>query len=110
MQSYVLMIQTDPDDRYITESALTEIGASIPVKFINAISELGATISIIGEWNSASGRRLVDLDCERHARLRTSHSPGNRVGLVECASRCDSRRGKQAGHLGPSHYPVERSI
>lgn len=49
MQSYVLMIQTDPDDQYITESALTEISASIPVRFINAISELGATISIIGE-------------------------------------------------------------
>jgi CheY-like chemotaxis protein len=49
MQSYVLMIQTDPDDQYITESALTEIGASIPVRFISSVAELGDTITSTGE-------------------------------------------------------------
>lgn len=40
MQSYVLMLQTDPDDKYLTESALAETGNNVPVKFIGNIDEL----------------------------------------------------------------------
>ncbi len=38
--SYVLMLQTDADDREITESALAEMEFSVPVKFLNNIEEL----------------------------------------------------------------------
>jgi DNA-binding NarL/FixJ family response regulator len=40
METYVLMLQTDPDDQYITESALAEIQYTVPVKFISGIHEL----------------------------------------------------------------------
>jgi CheY-like chemotaxis protein len=43
------MMQTDADDRYITESTIREIGASVPVKFIASPDELDALIEQSGE-------------------------------------------------------------
>jgi response regulator RpfG family c-di-GMP phosphodiesterase len=40
MEQYVLMIQTDPDDKYLTESSLSEMDNPVPVKFIENIEEL----------------------------------------------------------------------
>lgn len=57
MQPYVLMIQTDPDDQYLTESALTEIGNTIPVKFIRDAGELATAVS---EWGEPSVILLND--------------------------------------------------
>jgi len=34
------MLESDPDDRYITEHTLTELGYEIPVKFLSKRSEL----------------------------------------------------------------------
>ena len=49
MQTYVLMVQTDEDDEFITRSALTEIGASVPVEFIKSTEELKSMIEVSGE-------------------------------------------------------------
>ena len=49
MQSYVLMIQTDADDILITESALTEIGTGIPVKFIASLEEMEPVVATTGK-------------------------------------------------------------
>ena len=49
MQSYVLMLQTDVDDIYITESALSEIGNTIPVQFIANLEEMEQHIATNGE-------------------------------------------------------------
>lgn len=49
MKPYVIMLQTDADDREITESILTEINTSIPVEFIADISELEKVISVAGQ-------------------------------------------------------------
>ena len=49
MQSYVLMLQTDADDIYITESALSEIGNTIPVQFIANLEEMEQHIASNGE-------------------------------------------------------------
>ena len=48
METYVLMLQTDPDDKDITESALQEIGNSIPLYFIPGINELKDFVAIQG--------------------------------------------------------------
>jgi CheY-like chemotaxis protein len=49
MERYVLMLQTDMDDRYITESTMAEIGASIPVKFIAGLQDMKQAIEESGE-------------------------------------------------------------
>lgn len=49
MQSYVLMLQTDPDDRYITESTMDEMSNNIPVQFISSIEDLDKTIVTFGQ-------------------------------------------------------------
>lgn len=45
MQSYVLMLQADADDRYITESAIAEAGYDFSMKFIDHIDELDSFIA-----------------------------------------------------------------
>ena len=37
---YVLMLESDPDDRYITEHTLSELGYNYPVKFLSYGKEL----------------------------------------------------------------------
>lgn len=49
MQPYVLMLQTDPDDRYITESTMDEISNNIPVQFISSLEEMDKTIVEFGQ-------------------------------------------------------------
>jgi response regulator RpfG family c-di-GMP phosphodiesterase len=45
MQPYVIMLQTDPDDRYITESALAETGYDIAIKFLDHIDQFEACLA-----------------------------------------------------------------
>jgi len=40
MPSYVLMLQTDAEDRYITESTMSEIEYKVPLKFLDDIGKL----------------------------------------------------------------------
>ena len=49
MQPYVVMLQTDPDDRYITESTMDEISNNIPVQFISSHEEIDKTIVEFGQ-------------------------------------------------------------
>ena len=49
MQSYVLMLQTDVDDIYITEAALSEIGNTIPIQFIANLDEMEKHVDANGE-------------------------------------------------------------
>ena len=37
---YVLMLESDPDDRYITEHTLSELGYNYPIKFLTHGKEL----------------------------------------------------------------------
>ena len=48
MERYVAMISTDEDDRYITESTLTEIEDHIPIKYLHSISDLDELIPAEG--------------------------------------------------------------
>jgi len=49
MASYVLMLQTDPDDQYITESALAEINSSLAIKYLQDTTEMEKYIAEMGE-------------------------------------------------------------
>ncbi|MEO5563578.1 MAG: hypothetical protein ABIR18_09085 [Chitinophagaceae bacterium] len=49
MEQYVLMLQTDPDDKYITESTLAELSKDIPVQFIAGLDEVDKTITASGQ-------------------------------------------------------------
>jgi response regulator RpfG family c-di-GMP phosphodiesterase len=49
MSAYAVMLQTDEDDKYITESALQEINTNVPVIFIASVDELKGVITNSGE-------------------------------------------------------------
>ena len=49
MQSYVLMLQTDVDDRDITEAMLSGIDLVIPVKFLDNMDELASFVTEQGQ-------------------------------------------------------------
>lgn len=42
---YVLMVEDDKDDRYITETTLVELGFNIPIRFLSYSDELIPNIS-----------------------------------------------------------------
>ena len=48
MQSYVLMLQADEDDRFLTESILEEMQHTVPMRFIARISEMEGMIVAAG--------------------------------------------------------------
>lgn len=49
MSSYVLMLQADPDDQYLTESTVAEINPSFPIKYLEDSYNMGEYISKMGE-------------------------------------------------------------
>jgi response regulator RpfG family c-di-GMP phosphodiesterase len=49
MQPYALMMQIDPDDRYITESTMDEMSNNVPVQYITSIADLDKTIIDFGQ-------------------------------------------------------------
>ena len=59
---YVLMVEDDADDRYITESTIKELGYNIPVRFLSHGRELIAYLSnshepslILLDYNPVTG-------------------------------------------------------
>jgi CheY-like chemotaxis protein len=49
MASYVLMLQADPDDQYITESTLAEISPSLTIAYLQEANEMEKFITEKGE-------------------------------------------------------------
>ncbi|OSZ77525.1 hypothetical protein CAP36_14185 [Chitinophagaceae bacterium IBVUCB2] len=49
MSSYLLMLQADADDQYITESALAAINPSVTIKYVDNSEEMEQTIALNGE-------------------------------------------------------------
>jgi DNA-binding NarL/FixJ family response regulator len=48
MSSYVLMLQADPDDQHITESALAEINPSIGINYLPRLDEIDKHVAKAG--------------------------------------------------------------
>src|SRR5882724_672492 len=49
MSPYVLMLQADPDDQYITESALAEINPSLTIKYLQNADEVDNYVADAGQ-------------------------------------------------------------
>ena len=49
MASYVLMLQADPDDQYITESTLAELNSSWTIKYLQETDQMEKYIAENGE-------------------------------------------------------------
>ncbi len=45
MQPYVLMLQADEDDQFLTQSILNEMQGTIPMRFISVIEEMKSCIN-----------------------------------------------------------------
>ena len=88
MQPYVLMLQTDPDDRYITESTMDEISNNIPVQFISSLEEIDKTIVEFGQPvvilvnDQGSAHQGPGLVKKLKSDLRYSHLPVVILGEV----------------------------
>ncbi len=77
-QPFVLMLEEDPDDRQITESALLDLGFDVPVKYVKYSTELFEALKaeekpslILIDYNStpASATEVLkelrsDADCK----------------------------------------------
>lgn len=48
MHSYVLMLQTDDEDRFITESTMSEMEHAVPLKFLNEAGKLDEYVGYEG--------------------------------------------------------------
>jgi response regulator RpfG family c-di-GMP phosphodiesterase len=48
MKPYAIMLQTDVDDKFITESILEEINSNVPVIFISHSSDIKSVIETMG--------------------------------------------------------------
>src|SRR5687767_9395935 len=88
MDPYVLMLQTDADDKYITESTLAEIGATVPVQFLARLDELDSFIAGSGEpgviliSDQGAGQHGKKLVKELKSNPRYGHIPVVILGEV----------------------------
>jgi CheY-like chemotaxis protein len=62
MQPYVLMLETDPDDKDITESMLAEMENSIPIRFVSGFDDMAEKAA---GWGEPSVILLSDLGATR---------------------------------------------
>jgi DNA-binding NtrC family response regulator len=80
MMNYVLMLQVDEDDKFITEESLREAGISTQVKFLNKVEDLESCIRREG---MPSLILLNDRGAvHRGSKLLTRHIPVIMLGEV----------------------------
>ncbi len=81
MQTYVLMLQADEDDKFLTESVLKEMQESIPMHFIARISEMESMIAthglpaVILINNQDHRHKAIDIVKHFKADQRLDHIP-----------------------------------
>jgi CheY-like chemotaxis protein len=80
-QPFVLMLEEDPDDRQITEAALTEFGFDIPVKYVKYSTELFDQLQadekpslILIDYNSTPSP-AIDVLRQLRSNAELSHIP-----------------------------------
>jgi CheY-like chemotaxis protein len=75
MQSYILMLQTDADDRDITETVLAGIELSMPVKFLESFDDLKSFLLLHGIPALVlinENARYISIEIVKH--LKTDHA------------------------------------
>ena len=102
-EQYVLMLEDDADDRYITESTLKELGYNIPIRFLSYDRELFGYLSrseepslILLDYNPVNG-----ADTLRH--LKT-HPDFNHIPVVVLSEVASPNHVRQCYQLGANSF------
>lgn len=91
MQAYVLMLQADEDDRFLTESILEEMQHTVLMHFISRISELEGLIAASGLPavilinNQDHRHKAIDIVKYLKADTRLDHIPVVVLGEITTA-------------------------
>ena len=100
---YVLMLEDDADDRYITESTLKELGYDIPIRFLAYERELISYLShaetpslILLDYNPVTGANTL-----RH--LKT-HPDFNHIPVVVLSEVSTPNHVRQCYQLGANSF------
>lgn len=110
MQPYVLMIQADEDDQYLTESILAEWQDTVPMHFAGRVDEIS---SIVGE-HGLPAVVLINNQDHRHAALELINrlkkdDEFNSIPLVVLGEITTSAYIRQYYRAGASSYIVKPS-
>jgi CheY-like chemotaxis protein len=102
-EQYVLMLEDDADDRYITEATLSELGYNIPIKFLAYDRELITYLTqseepslILIDYNPVTG-----ADTLRH--LKT-HPDFNHIPVVVLSEVASANHVRQCYQLGANSF------
>lgn len=102
-QPYVLMLEDDADDRYITETTINELGYDIPVKFLNYGRELMKYLSesqepslILLDYNPVSGGEIL--------RELKTHPDFNHIPVVVLSEVASASHVRQCYQLGANTF------
>lgn len=102
-QRYVLMLEDDADDRYLTETTLQELGYDMPVRFVSSGKELISHLThspepslILVDYNPVMGS-----DALRH--LKT-HPDFNHIPVVVLGEVNSSHHVRECYQLGANTF------
>lgn len=102
-QRYVLMVEDDADDRYITETTLQELGYDVPIRFLATARELIARLGqspepalILVDYNPVSGSSIL--------RQLKSHPDFNHIPVVVLSEVNSANHVRQCYQLGANTF------
>ena len=110
MIPYVVMLQTDPDDQYLTEETLSEIRPSLTIKYFERMQEMESYSKEYGE----PGLILLNdtgTITERGQTLRhlKSHPSYNHIPVVVLGERSSTDYIKECYRAGASTFIIKPS-
>jgi CheY-like chemotaxis protein len=102
-QQYVLMLEDDTDDRYLTESAISELGYDIPIKFLSPDRELFRYLTqyeepslILLDYNPVTGADTL--------RQLKTHPDFNHIPVVILSEVASPNHVRQCYQLGANTF------
>lgn len=102
-EPYVLMLEDDTDDRYITETTLRELGFNVPVKFltydrelINYLTHSDEPALILLDYNPVSGAETL--------KQLKSHPDFNHIPVVVLSEVSSPNHVRQCYQLGANSF------
>ena len=102
-EPYILMLEDDADDRYITESTIQELGYDIPIKFLSYGRELLAHLNqsdkpalILLDYNPVTGADML--------RQLKTHPDFNHIPVVILSEVASQNHVRQCYQLGANSF------
>ncbi len=105
---YVLMVEDDEDDRYITQSTLNELGLDIVIKFLKKSDELISFISANGEPSLV----LLDYNCTplnsiAVLKLMKQHLQYGHIPMIVLSENVAEQQVKECYRAGASSFVLK---